>query len=240
VVEVAPALVVREITAGYGGAPVIQGVGFSAKSGELTAIVGPNGSGKSTLLKAVVGLLRQVQGSVELGGVDVTGMPTTELVRNGLSYVPQVANVFPSLNVRENLEMGAYARRSGVKEKVSQLLDMFPDLRSALKKPARNLSGGQRTMLAIARGLMLDPSVMILDEPTAGLSPRYVDAIWREIVKLRELNVAVVMVEQNTRRTLKEADLAYVLVLGRNRLCGTGKELLENPEVVDLYIGKEA
>lgn len=238
-VDVAPALVVREITAGYGGAPVIQGVGFSAKSGELTAIVGPNGSGKSTLLKAVVGLLRQVQGSVELGGVDVTGMATTELVRNGLSYVPQVANVFPSLNVRENLEMGAYARRSGVKEKVSQLLDMFPDLRSALKKPARNLSGGQRTMLAIARGLMLDPSVMILDEPTAGLSPRYVDAIWREIVKLRELNVAVVMVEQNTRRTLKEADLAYVLVLGRNRLSGTGKELLENPEVVDLYIGKE-
>jgi len=186
-----------------------------------------------------VGIIRPSQGKVTLHGKDVTGMPPEKLVREGISYVPQVANVFPSLTVRENMEMGGYALRSGLKDKVASLCDMFPDLKLALKRPARSLSGGQRTMLAIARALMLDPTVLILDEPTAGLAPKFVDLVWVQVNKVREMNVAVVIVEQNTRRTLTYADWAYVMVLGRNRLSGTGKELLEDPEVVDLYIGKD-
>ncbi|MGH7861702.1 MAG: ABC transporter ATP-binding protein, partial [Candidatus Dormibacteraceae bacterium] len=211
-------LEVANLTAGYGGAPIISEVEFKAKRGQMTAIVGPNGAGKSTLLKVVVGIVRPSQGKVTLHGKDVTGMPAQKLVREGISYVPQVANVFPSLTVRENMEMGGYALKSGVKDKVDSLCDMFPDLKLALKRPARSLSGGQRTMLAIARALMLDPTVLILDEPTAGLAPKFVDLVWEQVNKVREMNVAVVIVEQNTRRTLTYADWAYVMVLGRNRL----------------------
>lgn len=232
-------LLVEGLTAGYGGPPIISGVEFHAKTGELTAIVGPNGAGKSTLLKVIVGLLPPLQGRVALNGKDVTGMPAQRLVREGIAYIPQVANVFPSLTVRENLEMGGYALRSGVDERIDMLCDMFPDLKLAIKRPARTLSGGQRTMLAIARALMLDPAVLILDEPTAGLAPKFVDAVWAQINTVRTSNVAVVVVEQNTRRTLANADWAYVVVMGRNRLSGTGKQLLDDPEVVDLYIGKD-
>ncbi|MGH7903837.1 MAG: ABC transporter ATP-binding protein [Candidatus Dormibacteraceae bacterium] len=233
------ALAVDGITAGYGGAPIVQEIKLRAKRGELTAVVGPNGAGKSTLLKVIAGLLRPLGGTVHLDGVDLTGMPAQRIVRQGLSYVPQVANVFPSLTVRENMEMGGYARPRGVKEKIAELFDMFPDLKAAAKRPARTLSGGQRTMLAIARGLMLDPTVLILDEPTAGLAPRFVDAVWEQVTQIRKLDVAIVIVEQNTRRTLTNADWAYVMTVGRNRLEGTGKQLLDDPEVVDLYIGKE-
>jgi len=235
-----PALLVEGVTAGYGAAPIIQEVELSAKRGQLTAVVGPNGAGKSTLLKVIVGLLRPLTGSVLLDGVDVTGLPAQRIVRQGLSYVPQVANVFPSLTVKENLEMGGYALRRGVREKVGQMFDMFPDLKVAARRPARTLSGGQRTMLAIARGLMLDPTVLILDEPTAGLAPRFVDAVWDQVNTIRKLDVAILIVEQNTRRTLTNADWAYVMTLGRNRLSGTGKDLLDDPEIVELYIGKEA
>jgi ABC-type branched-subunit amino acid transport system ATPase component len=231
-------LVARDITAGYGsGPPIIEDVHFAAGEGRLTAIVGPNGAGKSTLLKVVAGVLRATGGQVLLRGEDVTGTPAQQLVRKGISYVPQVANVFPSLSVLENLEMGGYAMRSGVKERAEELYLMFPDLKAALRRPARTLSGGQRTMLAIARGLMLHPSVLLLDEPTAGLSPRFVEAVWDQILKVRSLGVAVVIVEQNTRRTLSHADWAHVLALGRNRLEGRGEDLLNDEEVVNLYIG---
>ena len=232
-------LVVDKLTAGYGGAPIIQDVDFKARKGEITAIVGPNGAGKSTFLKVVVGVVRPLSGMVTLHGKDVTGIPAQRLVREGMSYIPQVANVFPSLTVKENLEMGAYALKRGVNDKIEHVCQMFPDLKSAFRRPARTLSGGQRTMLAIARGLMLDPSVLILDEPTAGLAPKFVDAVWSRVNAIRSLNVAIVIVEQNTRRTLTYADWAYVMVLGKNRLSGTGKDLLDDPEVVDLYIGKE-
>lgn len=235
-----PALLAQGITAGYGGAPIIHEVELSARRGHLTAVVGPNGAGKSTLLKVIAGLLRPLSGTVLLDGTDVTGMPAQRIVRHGLSYVPQVANVFPSLTVRENLEMGGYALARGVREKVGQMFDMFPDLKTAARRPARTLSGGQRTMLAIARGLMLDPAVLILDEPTAGLAPRFVDAVWEQVNTIRKLDVAILVVEQNTRRTLTNADWAYLMTLGRNRRSGTGRELLEDPEIVDLYIGKEA
>lgn len=236
----AVSLNVKGLTAGYGGAPIIQEVELTAKRGQLTAVVGPNGAGKSTLLKVIVGLLRPLGGTVHLDGEDITGLPAQRIVRQGLSYIPQVANVFPSLTVKENLEMGGYARKTGLKEKVAQMFDMFPDLKQAARRPARTLSGGQRTMLAIARGLMLDPSVLILDEPTAGLAPRFVDAVWEQVTTIRKLDVAILIVEQNTRRTLTNADWAYVMTLGRNRLSGTGRDLLDDPEVVDLYIGKEA
>jgi branched-chain amino acid transport system ATP-binding protein len=230
---------VQAITAGYGGPPIISDVSLRAARGKLTALVGPNGAGKSTFIKVVAGLIRPDAGRVTLDGADVTGVPAQLLVRRGISYVPQVSNVFPTLTVLENLEMGAYTRRHGVKQKIDELCGMFPDLHPALKRQARTLSGGQRTMLAIARGLMLDPQVLLLDEPTAGLAPKFIDAVWEQVLTVRKLNVAVIIVEQNTRRTLTHADWAYVMVLGRNALGGTGKQLLDDPEVVNLYIGKE-
>jgi branched-chain amino acid transport system ATP-binding protein len=230
---------VEAITAGYGGPPIISDVSLRAARGKLTALVGPNGAGKSTFIKVVAGLIKPTEGRVTLDGSDVTGVPAQLLVRRGISYVPQVSNVFPTLTVLENLEMGAYTRRHGVKQKIDELCGMFPDLHPALKRQARTLSGGQRTMLAIARGLMLDPHVLLLDEPTAGLAPKFIDAVWEQVLTVRKLNVAVLIVEQNTRRTLTHADWAYVMVLGRNALGGTGKQLLDDPEVVNLYIGKE-
>lgn len=230
---------VQAVTAGYGGAPIINDVSLRASRGMLTALVGPNGAGKSTFIKVVAGLIKPTGGRILLQDSDVTGVPAQMLVRRGISYVPQVANVFPTLTVLENLEMGAYTRRHGIKEKIAELCEMFPDLHPALKRQARTLSGGQRTMLAIARGLMLDPQVLLLDEPTAGLAPKFIDKVWEQVLKVRLLNVAVVIVEQNTRRTLTHADWAYVMVLGRNALGGTGKQLLDDPEVVNLYIGKE-
>jgi ABC-type branched-subunit amino acid transport system ATPase component len=156
----------------------------------------------------------------------------------GMSYVPQLANVWPSLSVAENLEMGGYVRRAGVKERAAELMEMFPDLRAARRRPARTLSGGQRTMLAIARGLMLDPQTLLLDEPTAGLSPKIESAVWDRILAIRAAGVAVVVVEQNTRRALQHADRAYVLVNGRNRLEGTGQELADTEKLAAIYLGK--
>jgi branched-chain amino acid transport system ATP-binding protein len=232
------ALGIQGLSAGYGGPPIIQDIVVRAKAGEITALVGPNGAGKSTLLKAIAGVIRPSAGTVTLGDVDVSGRAPEQLVRAGLSYVPQVANVFPNMTVRENLEMGGYVRRRhGLKARIVEMFALFPDLRTAARRPARTLSGGQRNMLAMARGLMTEPSVMLLDEPTAGLSPIYVTAVWDHVVAVRELGVAVVVVEQNTRRTLQYADWAFVLTLGRNALEGTGKELLANPEVANLYIG---
>jgi ABC-type branched-subunit amino acid transport system ATPase component len=233
-----PTLQVCDLTAGYGGPPIIQNINFQAQAGQITAIVGPNGAGKSTLLKAVCGVIVSTGGQVRMEGHDVTALPPEQLVRRGISYVPQVANVFPSLSVRENLEMGGYVRRSGVRERIEELFGIFPDLREAATRPARTLSGGQRNMLAMARGLMVDPKVMLLDEPTAGLSPRFESAVWEHILKVRETGVAMVVVEQNTRRTLTHADHAYLLTLGQNRLEGTGRDLLEDEEVVALYVGK--
>ena len=239
VVPDAALLDVQGVTAGYGGPPIISDVSLRASRGNLTALVGPNGAGKSTFIKVIAGLIAPTAGKVMLDGADVTGVPAQLLVRRGISYVPQVSNVFPTLTVLENLEMGAYTRRHGVKEKIDELCGMFPDLHPALKRQARTLSGGQRTMLAIARGLMLDPHVLLLDEPTAGLAPKFIDKVWEQVLTVRQLDVAVLIVEQNTRRTLTHADWAYVMVLGRNALGGTGEQLLDDPEVVNLYIGKE-
>ena len=231
-------LEIDSVTAGYGGAPVISDVSLQTRAGRITAIVGPNGAGKSTLLKALVGLIRVSSGNVRLSGTDVTGVATERLVRSGISYVPQVANVFPGLTVRENLEMGGYCRKAGLQERVGELLALFPDLTVALKRKAGTLSGGQRTMLAMARGLMLDPDVLVLDEPSAGLSPIFQTMLWEQVAKIAATGVSILVVEQNTRRTLKHADWAYVLVMGRNRLDGPARQLAGDEAVVNLYVGR--
>ena len=231
------ALDVDGLTAGYGGPPIVERVSVRANRGAITAIVGPNGAGKSTLLKAIAGVIRPKAGTVRVEGEVVTGLPAEKLVRRGIAYVPQVANVFPKLTVHENLEMGGYSRRHGVQERADELYQLFPDLKLAHRRHAETLSGGQRTMLAMARGLMVDPSVLLLDEPSAGLSPKFQSAVWERIEQVRATNVAVVVVEQNTRETLRHAQWAYVLALGRNRLDGRGRDLLHNDEVVNLYVG---
>jgi ABC-type branched-subunit amino acid transport system ATPase component len=232
-----PYLVINDLTAGYGGPPIIEGISLEARPGAITAIVGPNGAGKSTLMKAIAGVIRPSSGEVKVCGQVTTGLTADKLVRHGMAYVPQVANVFPSLTVVENLEMGAYNRKSGIRERIEELYELFPDLRPAARRPARTLSGGQRNMLAMARGLMSDPKVLLVDEPTAGMAPKFEAAVWQHIVQVRQTGVAVVVVEQNTRRTLTQADWAYVLVLGRNRLSGSPAQLLNDEEVVALYIG---
>jgi branched-chain amino acid transport system ATP-binding protein len=233
-----PVLVVDRLTAGYGGPPVIDGVSMSARRGAITAIVGPNGAGKSTLLKAIAGLIRPTAGTVTVMGADVTGLPADRLVRKGVAYVPQVANVFPELTIRENLDMGGYSRKSGVSERIERLFELFPDLAVSSHRKASTLSGGQRTMLALARGLMVDPAVLILDEPSAGLAPKFQGLIWERIEEIKTTDVAVLVIEQNTRETLRHAQWAYVMVLGQNRLEGPGKDLLDDDEVVNLYIGR--
>lgn len=233
-----PALAVQALTAGYGGPPVIIGVSLTARRGAITTIVGPNGAGKSTLLKAIAGLIRPSAGTVKVLGNDVTGQPAERMVSKGLAYVPQVANVFPELTIRENLDMGGYSRRGGVHERIDQLFQLFPDLAASAHRKANTLSGGQRTMLALARGLMVDPAVLILDEPSAGLAPKFQALIWERIEAIRATNVAVLVIEQNTRETLRHAQWAYVLVLGQNRLEGPGRKLLEDEEVIDLYVGR--
>lgn len=234
----APALEVDGLTAGYGGPPVIDGVSLVAQRGAITAVVGPNGAGKSTLLKAIAGLIRPSAGRVTVLGVDMTGQPAEKFVSRGLAYVPQVANVFPDLTIRENLDMGGYSRKGGVHQRIEELFRLFPDLAASSHRRANTLSGGQRTMLALARGLMVDPAVLILDEPSAGLAPKFQGLIWERIEEIRATGVAVLVIEQNTRQTLKHAQWAYVLVLGQNRLEGSGKDLLDDEEVVNLYVGR--
>lgn len=230
-------LAVRGLTAGYGGPPIIQDVSIEACSGAITALIGPNGAGKSTLLKAIAGVIRSSAGQVSIMDDVVSGLPPEKMARRGMAYVPQVANVFPSLSVTENLEMGGYTYRGSLKDRIEEMFTLFPDLRAAAKRPAGTLSGGQRNMLALARGLMSKPKVLLIDEPTAGLSPRYEAAVWDHVLTVRDTGVAVVVVEQNTRRTLSHSDQAYLLTLGRIRLEGSGEQLLQDEEVVKLYIG---
>ncbi len=232
-----PTLIADCLTVGYGGTPVVQEVSVRARPGQLTAIVGPNGAGKSTLLKGMAGVLRCLGGRTLLGDEDVTNLSSERLIRLGISYVPQVSNVFPSLTVRENLEMGAYIVRGNSKQRIEELCAMFPDLKSSLQRPARTLSGGQRMMLALARGLMVQPKVLLLDEPTAGLAPMVVDLVWEHVLAITASGPAVLVVEQNTRRSLRDADWGYVLTNGRNNLEGPGPELLADKDLVRLYIG---
>jgi branched-chain amino acid transport system ATP-binding protein len=226
------------LTAGYGGPPIIEDISLTVHAGKITAIVGPNGAGKSTLLKALSGVLRASRGEVHVQGRKTTNIPPEKLVKRGLGYVPQASNVFPDLTVRENLEMGAYTRRRGVDARIGEICELFPDLGVSMRRRAAILSGGQRSMLAMARALMLKPAVMLLDEPSAGLSPLLQGKLWEQIEKIAATGVGICVVEQNTRLTLRHAHWGYILVLGRNRLDGPARELLHDDTVVELYVGR--
>lgn len=230
------ALEAERITAGYKGVPVLREVSLHVDAGTVAAIVGPNGAGKSTFLKALVGLLRGSAGKVVVSGVDVSGRPTEEIVRHGLGYVPQVANVFPSMTVYENLEIGCFVQPAAFASGLPKVLDLFPDLRPALRRKAGELSGGQRNMLAVGRALVTSPSVLLLDEPTAGLAPQVAERVWSLIADVAAMGVAVLVVEQNVGMALERSNWVYVLTGGRNRLDGPAAEM-DQQMLGDLFLG---
>ncbi len=230
-------LEVKGIFSGYGGLEILRGVNLRVEEGEIVTIIGPNGAGKSTLLKTIFGLLRPSRGSIQFKGEEIVGRKPHEIVRKGISYVPQSENVFPSLTVEENLAMGAFTRRDGVRRRMEGMFSLFPDLAARSKEPVRRMSGGQRQMVAFARALMLDPKVILLDEPSASLAPIMVGVIFDQIVDINKVGVAVVVVEQNARQALRISNRGYVLVMGQNRLEGPGTKLLADEEVVKLYLG---
>ena len=229
------ALEVSGLSAWYGAVPTVSDVSFTAEAGAITTIVGPNGAGKSTFLKALFGVVSR-SGMICLNGVDVSRAAPDQVVRLGMAYIPQEANVFESLSVVENLEIGAITTRATLAPQLARMWSLFPDLLAARRKVAGALSGGQRNMLALARGLMANPSVVLMDEPTAGLAPIYVDAVWTCIRAVAEQGAAVVVVEQNVTRALQAADWAYVFVNGRNRLDGPASEVAK-ARLRDLYLG---
>lgn len=228
---------IEDITAGYTGVDILHQVNFRVKAGEIVSIIGPNGAGKSTLLKTIFGLLQPRLGKVFLYNEDITGLHPEKIVRKGISYVPQVDNVFPSMTIQENLEMGAFIRTDDYKQRLEQVYDLFPILRERKKAKVGQLSGGQRQMVAMGRALMLDPQVLLLDEPSAGLAPLLVSHIFEQIEVINSTGVAIVIVEQNAREVLKMAHHGYVLAMGRNMLDDAGQVLLENEEVGRLYLG---
>jgi neutral amino acid transport system ATP-binding protein len=217
---------------------ILAGVDAEVRDGEIVTIVGPNGAGKSTLLKAVFGLLRPRAGRVLLRGEEITGERPHVITRRGISYVPQLDNVFPTLTVEENLEMGAIAARDADRgERMDAMYALFPRLAERRRQTAGTMSGGERQMVAMARALMPDPAVLLLDEPSAGLAPAFVDAIFDQVVEVNRTGVTVLMVEQNARRALAMSHRGYVLDLGTNRFEGPGQELLGDPKVAELYLG---
>jgi ABC-type branched-subunit amino acid transport system ATPase component len=234
-----PLLQTEAIVAGYTPeVDILNGVDMEVRRGEIVTIVGPNGAGKSTLMKTIFGLLTPRVGSVTLAGEDITGRPPHWVTREGVAYVAQLDNVFPSLSVRENLELGAITGGGGtVDERVERMYELFPRLAERRTQAAGTMSGGERQMVAMAMALMPDPHLVLIDEPSAGLAPAFVDAIFEKLVEINESGVTILMVEQNARRALSMSDRGYVLDLGRSRFTGPGKELIADPKVAELYLG---
>ena len=232
-----PLLTVEGLTTGYGEMEVLRSVSLRVQPGSIVSIIGPNGAGKSTAMKAVFGLLRPWQGSIRFGEREIGGLSADKIVRLGMCYVPQTDNVFPSLTVEENLEMGAFVLTGPTKERKERVFELFPRLAERRRQRAGKMSGGERQMVAMGRALMLDPQLLLLDEPSAGLAPLLVDMIFEKIREVNATGVAVLMVEQNAKKSLELADHAYVLVGGENRIDGAGDALLEDPEVGRLYLG---
>lgn len=230
-------LIGETMTGGYGGADILHSCTIGVKKGEVAVIVGPNGAGKSTAMKAMVGMLTLREGCVLLGEADITALNPQERVRAGIGFVPQTGNVFTTMSVEENLEMGAYIRDDDFSETMEQVFELFPVLKEKRHQPAGELSGGQRQQVAIGRALMTQPSVLMLDEPTAGVSPIVMDELFDRILDVVATGIAVLMVEQNARQALAIADRGYVLVQGRNRFTDTGEALLANPEVRASFLG---
>ncbi|MDJ0648030.1 MAG: ABC transporter ATP-binding protein [Xenococcaceae cyanobacterium MO_188.B19] len=231
-------LEVENVYAGYiQDLNILQGINFRVAQGELVAVIGPNGAGKSTLAKAIFGLLTPNQGSIRFQGENIAGLKSNQIVRKGMCYVPQIQNVFPSLSVEENLEMGAFIRQGSLKSLKEQIYQMFPRLKERREQKAGTLSGGERQMLAMGRALMLDPDLLLLDEPSAALSPILVNGVFEQIKAINQMGKAIVLVEQNAKKALMMADRGYVLENGCDRFEGTGTELLNNPKVGELYLG---
>ena len=225
------------IVAGYGGNRVLNGVNIELDSGRIGVIVGPNGAGKSTALKSIFGLIQIEQGTVLYEGTDITEVPPDKRVSLGVAYVPQEMNIFPSLTVQENLEMGAYIRRDDYSDAIARMFELFPPLKEKRDQPAGQLSGGQRQMVAIARALMVNPRLLLLDEPTVGLSPAFVGDIIDRIKAIANNGVCVLLVEQNARRALEIADMGFVLTGGTNLFTDTGTNLLNNRDVAKSFLG---
>ena len=225
------------MTGGYGGAEIIHEVSVRVAAAEIVVLIGPNGAGKSSVMNAVLGRLRVDGGRVTLAGRDITGDPPEQVVRQGVCYVPQTENVFPNLTVNENLEMGAYIRSDDFRPRIEEMYELFPPLAEKRRAPAGTLSGGQRQMVAIAKALMVEPVILLLDEPTAGLSPRVRGDIFRVVREINARGTPILMVEQNARQALAIASRGYVLVDGRNRLEGTGAGLLADPDVGAMFLG---
>jgi len=230
-------LSVSEVFSGYGETTILSGVSINVQPGETVTIIGPNGSGKSTLMKTIFGLLRPRSGGIRFQGESIVGLTPDQIARRGMCFMPQSDNVFPSLTVQENLEMGAFVRQDDFGPRLEEVYDLFPDLVPKRHAKAGSLSGGQRQMVAMARALMLDPVLLLLDEPSAGLSPKLVDTIMSKIQEINGSGVSILMVEQRAREALKLSDRGYILVTGQNRLEGKGEGLLEDEEVRRLYLG---
>ena len=227
------------IAAGYvKGLNILQGVDLIVNEKEIVSIIGPNGAGKSTLLKAIMGIINISGGRFFINGVEKTNTPTHQIVSEGVGYVPQVENVFPSLTIAENLEIGSWSVKDNIKQSISKIFDDFPMLKERQKDKAGNLSGGQRQILALARALVTSPNILLLDEPSAGLSPVAIKEVFEIVKEINSRGVAILLVEQNATRALNFSDRGYVLDQGRNAYQGKGQELLNDPRVVDLYLGK--
>ena len=233
-----PFLIGDNMTGGYGRGPdILHNCTIAVNPGEIAVIVGPNGAGKSTAMKATFGMLNVRSGSVRLDGEDITSLSPQERVMKGMGFVPQVRNIFPSMTVEENLEMGAYIRTDDFRSTIEQIYDLFPILRDKRNQAAGELSGGQRQQVAVGRALMTQPKVLLLDEPTAGVSPVVMDELFDRIIEVSRTGIPILMVEQNAKQALEIADRAYVLVQGANAHTGTGKELLADPEVRRSFLG---
>ena len=222
---------------GYGGADILRGCNLSVDKGEIAVVVGPNGAGKSTAMKALLGMVALSQGTVTLGGKDITSLAPQDRVKEGMGFVPQTGNVFPGMTVEENLEMGAFLRRDSILETMDRVFELFPVLKEKRRQLAGELSGGQRQQVAISRALMTKPTVLMLDEPTAGVSPIVMDELFERILQIKKAGIATLLVEQNARQALSIADKGFVMVTGENRYVDTGEALLANPEVRRSFLG---
>ena len=227
----------KNLTAGYGGVDIINSCSLEVNKGEIVAILGPNGAGKSTAMKAMLGLINLSSGQVNINGKDISNLNPQDRVKEGIAFVPQTKNVFTGLTVQENLEMGAHLRTDDFKKVIEEVFSLFPILKEKRKQLAGELSGGQRQQVALGRALMVKPSVLMLDEPTAGVSPIVMDELFDHILKVKETNVAILMVEQNAKQALNISDRGYVLVTVKNKFSGSGKELLNDPEVRRSFLG---
>jgi branched-chain amino acid transport system ATP-binding protein len=233
-----PVIETKGLVAGYlPGVNILNGVNFFAAQGELVGIIGPNGAGKSTLLKAIFGLVKVREGEITLNGESIANLKANQLVAKGIGFVPQNNNVFPSLSIEENLQMGLFQNPKSYKERLEFVTSIFVELGKRLKQRAGSLSGGERQMVAMCRALMMDPKVLLLDEPSAGLSPVRQDEAFIRVSEINKAGVTTIMVEQNARRCLQISDRAYVLDQGKDAVVGTGRELLVDPKVIGLYLG---